>query len=42
MACTELSVYKIKEGLDDYYIDAMEALAKKAIEICGKQLMKGI
>lgn len=36
MACTELSVYKIKEGLDDYYIDAMEALVKKAIEICGK------
>lgn len=37
MACTELSVYKIQAGLDDHYMDAMEALALKAIEICGKQ-----
>lgn len=34
MACTELSVYKIQENLDDFYVDAMESLAKKAISIC--------
>ena len=34
MACTELSVYKIQEGLGDYFVDAMESLAKKSIEIC--------
>jgi aspartate racemase len=34
MACTELSVYKIQQKLDDFYVDAMESLAKKAINIC--------
>lgn len=34
MACTELSVYKIQEGLGDFFVDAMESLAMKSIEIC--------
>lgn len=36
LACTELSVYKIQENLSDYYIDAMESLADRAIAMCGK------
>lgn len=35
LACTELSVYKMQEKLDDFYVDAMEALAEKAVEMCG-------
>lgn len=34
MACTELSVYKIQNDLDEFYVDAMESLAKKAMSIC--------
>ncbi|MGI6728113.1 MAG: aspartate/glutamate racemase family protein [Anaerovoracaceae bacterium] len=38
MACTELSCFKELYHLSDYYIDAMEVLAIKSIEICGKKL----
>ncbi len=34
LACTELSVYKIEKNLGDDFIDAMEELAEKAIDIC--------
>lgn len=34
LGCTELSVYKIQEKLGSYYIDAMEVLADKSIELC--------
>ncbi len=38
LACTELSFIKETEGLPDYYVDAMGSLAKKAVELCGKEL----
>ena len=38
MACTELSVYKMQKGLDDYYVDAMEALAEEVILSFGKKI----
>ena len=38
LACTELSVIKADEHLDDFYIDPMEVLAEKAIEFMGKQV----
>lgn len=38
LACTELSCLKKMAGLADFYIDAMEALAEKAIVLCGKEL----
>lgn len=38
LACTELSCLKRIAGLTDFYIDAMEALAEKAIVLCGKEL----
>ena len=34
LACTELSCYKAEACLNDYYIDAMEILAGKAIKKC--------
>ncbi|MEG0292129.1 MAG: amino acid racemase [Anaerovoracaceae bacterium] len=34
LGCTELSVYKIEEGLGEFYLDAMECLVNKAIEAC--------
>lgn len=37
LACTELSVIKSEEGLSDWYVDAMEALAYKAITFAGKE-----
>ncbi len=40
MACTELSCFKEMYRLSDYYIDAMEVLAERSIEACGKQLKK--
>lgn len=40
LACTELSCYKKMENLDDFYIDAMEILAEKAIVMCDKKLEK--
>ncbi len=38
MACTELSCFKEIKGLSDYYIDAMEILAERAIVLCDKKL----
>lgn len=38
MACTELSVIKADENLDDFYIDPMEVMAERAIEFMGKQV----
>lgn len=38
LACTELSVYKIEENLDNYYVDAMEALADEVIVKMGKKI----
>ena len=35
LACTELSVIKSDESLDDWYVDPMLVLAKRAIEFCG-------
>ena len=38
MACTELSVIKEDNKLEDYYIDPMSVLARKAVEFSGKKL----
>lgn len=38
LGCTELSVYRVWHGLPDFYLDAMEVLAKKSILACGKRL----
>lgn len=38
LACTELSCLKEDLELPDYYIDAMDILAKKAIILCGKRI----
>jgi aspartate racemase len=38
MACTELSCFKEMYRLPDYYIDAMEVLAAKSIQVCGRKL----
>ena len=38
MGCTELSCFKKLYALSDYYLDAMEVLAEKAILACGKNL----
>jgi len=38
LACTELSVIKEDNKLDDFYIDPMEVLAKRSIEFRGKEL----
>lgn len=38
LACTELSVVREQEGLDDFYIDPMEVLALRCIEFMGKEL----
>ncbi|MDD2372804.1 MAG: amino acid racemase [Syntrophomonadaceae bacterium] len=40
LACTELSCFKEMYRLPDYYIDAMEVLADRAIEACGKRIKK--
>ena len=37
LACTELSVIKADEGLDDWFMDPMETLARKVIECAGKE-----
>lgn len=36
LGCTELSVLKKDVGLDEYFIDSMEVLAKSTILFCGK------
>ena len=38
LGCTELSVYHAYHNLPDYYIDAMDLLAREAILRCGKRL----
>lgn len=40
LACTELSCFKEMYRLPDYYIDAMEVLADKSIEACGKRVKR--
>ncbi len=35
LACTEMSTYKDWHGLDDFYVDAMDILARRCIQICG-------
>mgnify|MGYP004448407239 FL=1 len=40
LGCTELSVYRVDNGLPPYYIDAMEVLAEQAILRCGKELRR--
>lgn len=37
LGCTELSLIKRDHGLDDFYIDSSEVLAKQTILACGKQ-----
>ena len=36
LACTELSVIKADESLEDWYVDPMEVLARKVVETAGK------
>ncbi|BDF66193.1 aspartate racemase [Oscillospiraceae bacterium] len=38
LACTELSVYKDWHGLPDFYLDAMDVLARRSVEVCGYPL----
>lgn len=40
MGCTELSCVKEMFKLPNYYIDAMEVLSAKAINLCGKKVKK--
>lgn len=37
LGCTELSLIKKSQGLDNRFVDSLEVLAKKAIESCGKE-----
>lgn len=38
LACTELSCFKEMYHLPNYYVDAMEVLAVRSIEACGKRV----
>lgn len=38
LGCTELSVYRERHPLDDFFIDAMEALVEECVAVCGKTL----
>lgn len=38
LGCTELSVYKDWHGVDEYYVDAMDVLARVCVEKCGYAL----
>jgi aspartate racemase len=38
LGCTELSTYRKIAGLSEYFVDAMEVVARKAIVMCGKEL----
>ncbi len=40
LACTELSVIREDNGLDDFYVDPMAVLAQKMIEFSGCQLKR--
>ncbi len=35
LGCTELSVYKDWNGLPSFYLDAMDVLAQRCVELCG-------
>lgn len=35
LACTELSAYRDWHGLDGFYVDAMDVLARRCVEECG-------
>ncbi len=37
LACTELSVIKADEGLEDWYVDPMDTLARLVIAVAGKE-----
>ena len=37
LACTELSIIKADEDLDDWYVDPMLVMARKAVEFCEKE-----
>jgi aspartate racemase len=37
LACTELSVIKADEGLEDWYMDPMDTLARLVIAAAGKE-----
>lgn len=41
LACTELSVYKDWHPLGEFYVDAMDVLARRSVEACGYPLKKG-
>lgn len=36
LACTELSVFHRQAGLSEFYLDAMDVLARAAVRACGK------
>ena len=38
LACTEMSTYKDWHGLGEYYVDAMDVLARRCVEACGYPL----
>lgn len=38
LACTELSVFASEHHLSSFYVDAMEVLAQRSIEVCHKPL----
>lgn len=38
LACTELSAYKDWHPLEDRYVDAMDVLARRCVEVCGYPL----
>lgn len=40
MGCTELSVIKADEGLDDFYVDPMEVLAERVIQFSGGEVKR--
>ncbi len=39
LACTELSVIKADENLDDWYTDPMMILAERVVAFCGKEFV---
>ena len=36
LGCTELSVIREMFNLTDFYVDAMQILARRSLELCGK------
>lgn len=40
LGCTELSLIKKAAGLDKGYLDALEVLAKRSVQLCGAPLKK--